>query len=911
VKILVFGAVLAVFLTLSTGDNATEASHAGGMDAMAIDMDPSGNGNAVVGSAGEGDELDANCANGTDDDDLNDPGPGGVINDGCPVVGSIDACARVNENDILDADEDTVADQLRVDVIAQVIPTSNRMIGWATNLDYDSSLLEIAAFDANWYIVARPGGALLNPSDVTPDSDGTFGMAVADSGLIPGSSEAGSGVLGRLDIESVAAGPELTSLTLPADGLTGHVDTGNVIQTPDALLDGLVAVDTPCPVLLIVDTSSDASLTACTGAPGDCSLRGAITNANTFPGTDAISFAIGVGPQSIMPLSALPAITEGVVISGLTQPGCGSPPCITLYGGPAGPGVVGLSLTSAGSTVSSLEVTGFGGNGISVAGSNNIITGSTISLNGGAGVAISSGTGNTVSGNSIWGNTGLGIDLGTTGVTANDIPGYPAIPDTDSGANDLQNFPEITSVLNKGGSSTVVAGRLDSTPETIHTYSAYHDTTCDGSLHGEGGNLTGSSTGPELNMDGIGSASMLLPTAIPVGNWVTQTATSPGGSTSEFSACVQVVGDTDNDGVQDAIDPGGTGTFNRGGDTFGSITTTGGLSLSIVEDSVPEGVIVAAVGTGTTAELDVCGFPDPLELTAGDVVDVDCGSAKFQTKVGPVFFRIGTIATEMPPDTTTTLTVISGVVNVTVDPGSLQPVITGGLVIFPGQTVPVEDIDFDGLVGQVDTDDDGDLVADDAETACGSDPLDITPPLSRPERIDGEFAGVDDDGNEGSDETLPDGTEAFDCDGDGYTRAAEDHVYSYTSLGPPVMPQFNGDQQTCQEYDELFPNPNTDVRPSARWPGDLNKSLGPPDSFNQISLLDLTTLLAPIRYFGTDVGTNPSDVRFDLVPGPGQFLEDINIEDLVALLAGGAGFPPMFNYSRAFGAGACPYAGTP
>jgi hypothetical protein len=172
--------------------------------------------------------------------------------------------------------------------------------------------------------------------------------------------------------------------------------------------------------------------------------------------------------------------------------------------------------------------------------------------------------------------------------------------------------------------------------------------------------------------------------------------------------------------------------------------------------------------------------------------------------------------------------------------------------------------------------------------------------LSIPERIDGAFAGVDDDGDTMMDEALPGGASAFDCDGDGYTGTEEANVYSY-------LPQTTGDQKTCQQYDMSFPNANPEVRPSLRWPADLNLSPGPIDSFNRINLLDLTTLLAPTRYFDTNVGTNPNDVRFDLVPGPGLFMTDINIEDLTALLAGAKGFPPMLGGARAFDGGVCPY----
>ena len=67
-------------------------------------------------------------------------------------------------------------------------------------------------------------------------------------------------------------------------------------------------------------------------------------------------------------------------------------------------------------------------------------TGDTIAHNGGPGVDIggAASSGNSVSQATIHSNSGLGIDLGSDGVTAND-PG-----DIDSGPNELQNFPVIT-----------------------------------------------------------------------------------------------------------------------------------------------------------------------------------------------------------------------------------------------------------------------------------------------------------------------------------------------------------------------------------------------------------------------------------------------------------------------------------
>lgn len=65
-------------------------------------------------------------------------------------------------------------------------------------------------------------------------------------------------------------------------------------------------------------------------------------------------------------------------------------------------------------------------------------SGNVIAFNGGDGVAVAAGTGNTVRFNAIYTNDGQAIDLDADGPTPNDAG------DPDGGANDLQNFPEIT-----------------------------------------------------------------------------------------------------------------------------------------------------------------------------------------------------------------------------------------------------------------------------------------------------------------------------------------------------------------------------------------------------------------------------------------------------------------------------------
>ena len=71
---------------------------------------------------------------------------------------------------------------------------------------------------------------------------------------------------------------------------------------------------------------------------------------------------------------------------------------------------------------------------------------------------------NRVSANEISGNGGLGIDLDGNGVSGNDAG------DGDTGPNNLQNFPTLTSA--SGGASTSVSGSLDSAPGRIASSSS-------------------------------------------------------------------------------------------------------------------------------------------------------------------------------------------------------------------------------------------------------------------------------------------------------------------------------------------------------------------------------------------------------------------------------------------------------
>ena len=164
------------------------------------------------------------------------------------------------------------------------------------------------------------------------------------------------------------------------------------------MLAGVVlALGAPATVLQGAATTFTVTKTADTNdgtCDADCSLREAITAANANAGTDTIAFAIpGAGPHTIAPTSALPTISDPVIIDGYTQSGA-SPNTnsvasglglntvlkIELDGSVAGAGVDGLHITAGNSTVRGLVINRFDRDGIELAigGDNHFIEGNFI-----------------------------------------------------------------------------------------------------------------------------------------------------------------------------------------------------------------------------------------------------------------------------------------------------------------------------------------------------------------------------------------------------------------------------------------------------------------------------------------------------------------------------------------------------
>ena len=175
--------------------------------------------------------------------------------------------------------------------------------------------------------------------------------------------------------------------------------------------------------------------------------------------------------------------------------------------------------------------------GVKIAASNNTIggtdpnSGNTIAFNGGKGVFVESGTGNAIDPNSIFGNGGLGIDLGTAGVTPNDAG------DADAGPNNLQNFPEMTQAQRQNNGDLSVTYSVPSAvanstyPLRIEFFKA---------LGGEGKTFIGAQSYTSANAELTITQTFTPDAAVSIGDTLVATATDTDGNTSEFSASAVV-----------------------------------------------------------------------------------------------------------------------------------------------------------------------------------------------------------------------------------------------------------------------------------------------------------------------------------------------------------------------------------
>ncbi|MFN2334189.1 MAG: hypothetical protein ABR550_07165 [Wenzhouxiangellaceae bacterium] len=344
--------------------------------------------------------------------------------------------------------------------------------------------------DATGTVVAQTGGGLVVGGVFGASGNVIGGTAATDRNLISGNNTWGLELIsGGTRVQGNFIGTDVTGQSALPNRLSGiRVSPGN---------GGLVGTN------FIGGTVGTTPGGACTGA------------CNVISGNDAE----GIRINNIVGAEVFTSI-EGNAI-GTDVAGTGA----------LGNALAGIRIEDDGNSIGGIEP-----------GAHN-----TIAYNGASGVAVVSGgfadvagTGNWIGGNAMFSNGGLGIDLEADGVTGNDPD------DVDEGANNLQNFPEIVSVV--GNNATMLSITFSVPSATLN--SAYPFTIeffladADGE---EGRTHLGLDDYPATEAGQQVTAVFMPERAVEDGDLVVATATDAVGNTSEFSAAVAAIDRADPD----------------------------------------------------------------------------------------------------------------------------------------------------------------------------------------------------------------------------------------------------------------------------------------------------------------------------------------------------------------------------
>jgi len=307
--------------------------------------------------------------------------------------------------------------------------------------------------------------------------------------------------------------------------------------------------------LYTVNTIADSRTSVIECDPTNCAFGDALELANVDGRDSVITFNIpGPAPHVVEAelVSGLPVAEAPVVIDGTTQPGYDGSPVIELdWQGDGGLFVHGGSslirgLAMEGGTTAVLSIQFGSGNVIQ---GNYLGTDVTGTLDRGSndyGVKIEDGSSDNLiggtepgQGNLIAFNQDGGVGISGSATLNNTIVGNRMISNGGPGieylfgaANNAPTAPTLTSAI---VGSAIFEGSLTGDPDTSYRIELFSSDSCDV----QGGTPVGAidvTTGPDGTVDFTAS----FDTVIPVGHFITATATSPNG-TSPFSECQQAV----------------------------------------------------------------------------------------------------------------------------------------------------------------------------------------------------------------------------------------------------------------------------------------------------------------------------------------------------------------------------------
>ncbi len=263
-------------------------------------------------------------------------------------------------------------------------------------------------------------GSKLQGNFVGPDITGTLPLGNGDTGVFAVRNPLIGGTV-----------PEARNVIAANRGFIGNINLDGSIDSGSTVQGNYIGTD-------VTGTRALSPFSVGIRVSGTNNLIGGLV-----PGAQNVISGNGLGIMMIRSFSGAP---QGTVILG---------------------NLIGLNSLGTGPLPNNEEGILFANTSGNTVGGSQVEAANRIAFNGGPGLRLISGSsGNSIRGNSIFSNGGLGIDLDPTGVTANDAK------DSDFGPNGLQNFPVLTSVTSTANSTTI-QGSLNSTPNSAFQIDFY------------------------------------------------------------------------------------------------------------------------------------------------------------------------------------------------------------------------------------------------------------------------------------------------------------------------------------------------------------------------------------------------------------------------------------------------------
>jgi hypothetical protein len=354
--------------------------------------------------------------------------------------------------------------------------------------------------------------------------NGQMGMFIAADNTTIGGTAAGE--------RNVISGNGIHGIIIFSSGATGNKIQGNYIGTnaagTSALGNGEVGLLVVAPNNTVGGTVAGAGNVISGNGNTGVDISGSSGGSNNrVEGNRIGTKAGGTGDLGNRANGVNISSSDGNTIGGAAS-GAGN-----LIAGNDGYGIGVSGSLGSGNAVLNNAIRANGDGGVILSSNRTTVRGNSILANDGSGVDVFLRDSEILS-NQIFANAGLGIDLrgGTedvSGVTANDTD------DSDTGSNDLQNFPVITSATRFSTGGTIVSGTLNSNPNQAFTIQCFLALDGEPSNHGEGQILVAQDTSVQTGANGDASFSCATTGAV-VGQEVSATATNTAsGDTSEFS----------------------------------------------------------------------------------------------------------------------------------------------------------------------------------------------------------------------------------------------------------------------------------------------------------------------------------------------------------------------------------------